>query len=447
MKIKNAHKTNKTSPSFTHSNIGKEVPFLEEHYFFCDWIRVTILIKDQDINYGTISYCSNKDEDKVFDKRNKHQSVTIPNGIKDRLVSVSLKSFKYNDLYEGMLMANQNNTTNSSRKSIVEMLIEKFGIEVISKNGDEFVGIEISGNPTTFFQEHNVWGSSNISGILVDYITGVLKGVNLWDRMTKSEIKKVNSLNVVISELHIATNIKAENKMEKERIMNALMQQSTSSKGTNYSYLTTVSFGKKGHNQLVMYDKEIETKSKLKNSSLLDEIYPLTDGLIRCEIKLGRKWISQNKIRTVKDLLNFIGYDEDNSKLSIDNILNFFIARFKNVKFGQTALNIKEQEKKSGIIVDAIKNKHNFAKPGYSPRYCGHNHHMMYRLWMHGDSINNFMSKTSRYRIVRDIEELIGINILSPCVTGESNIKTESVENLILDRMVFPSHEWEIYHP
>jgi len=419
---------------FTPSNIGNICPLLSNNYFFCDFINVMILVKNQNISFGTSYSKSNVNSGEVFDERLSFESVNI-NG-----KYVSIMSIKFKDLYEEMNMVANNSKTNSKGLTAEDILVNKYGRDVIVDSHEDYIGIKISGNPTSFFQPHNIWGDANISVALQKYIIEVLKGLSLWEQMTEEEQQNVYSLNVVVSEFHITTNLKAESDTEMNNMVTALKQQSDNVYGSKSIKCDTICFGRKGYNQLTFYDKCKETKSKLKNSSLLEMLLPTAERLVRCEIKLGSKWISKYKVPRLNSLLNYIGFIDGNDELSSNNISQFFIKRFKQVNFGQTSINGKELERKVKVIEGAIERKHNFSKQNSKPTYCTGEYLLCFTSWLGGNNPLSMLKRSKAKRIREGLISLIGIDIKSPCIIDESNDgNSNMLQKLIVDRMSSPN--------
>jgi len=188
MKNKKLNNHIQAQSGFTPSNIGNTYPLLSNNYFFCDFINVMILVKNQNICFGTSHSKSNVNSGEVFDERLSFESVNI----NDKYVSIM--SIKLKDLYEEMNMVANNSKTNSIGLTVEGMLVNKYGKDVIVGSREDYVGIKISGNPTSFLQADNIWGDANISAALQKYIIEVLKGLSLWEKMTEDEQQNVYSL-------------------------------------------------------------------------------------------------------------------------------------------------------------------------------------------------------------------------------------------------------------
>jgi len=302
----------------------------------------------------------------------------------------------------------------------------------------DYLMVTISGNPTIFLKKYNVWERADISVLLVDYITTILKGINLWKNMTKGEQCSVQSLNIIVSTMHIVTDIKPENDREMASIMKALKKPSESDKSKPIES-DIISFGAKGYHQLTFYDKSLETKQKLSFfPRLLQSLPTINESLICCKIRLEKKWINKNDVCKLNDLLSYIRYTEGDGKFSSDSILKFFIKRFSQVNFGQTAININDILNKTKVIEGAVKHRHNFSGENDKAIYCNHDYLFCFMSWLEGNKPLERFKRTKSSNIRKGLMTLVDIDISLPCIIDNKSKNSQPLKKLIVDRMVIP---------
>jgi len=230
-------------------------------YSFCDWLTVSAPLKNHPKIYGTTKTESTSTSN-IIKENMDFEHITFNDGLFPQHVSV--KSLTLSDIIKQHEMA-----VKRHKLSMPDILERKYGSWILDANDDDKVAIYISGNPTRFFQGHNIWGSSDKTTLIVDYLVTVLKRLKLWESMTGQEQLNVYNLHVLCSRLDLTTNIEAKSELEKMMIMQTLVTQAIAPRENKRTEnLETVTFGSNEYNMLSIYDKHKEIMNNMNEKNI-----------------------------------------------------------------------------------------------------------------------------------------------------------------------------------
>ena len=218
-------------------------------------------------------------------------------------------------------------------------------------------GLLISGNPTKYFQGHNVWGLDSWV-VVTDFLSSVCErlGVGRWHIVGMSRLDITHSY-VLPTELDVQAALQALSNTTAERWGRPVVKAGT------------VYYGHPKRARLVVYSKAPEFRRHNRASAFSAVELP---PILRLELRLGRNWFDENR-----------WYD-----LASDE---FRLSRWREMV---DRIRISELE---SLDISAM------------PRRC----QKVYGLWVAGVDLAQIYSRSSLYRYAAELREF-GIDIWAP---------------------------------
>jgi II/X family phage/plasmid replication protein len=236
-----------------------------------------------------------------------------------------------------------------------------------------YTHIVFDGNPVKFFQGHNLWGTDDLNGLMIETVHAVSKFLNLtptvndWDLILKGQYQ----LKRVDSTMMIALGSKAD---VQAFLYSAERTAHMRYKGQGIMTKGTLYFGKHSRREsLKMYAKGVEIRAKghelPKGLNDLQELYNWADDKLRLE--------ACTRSMQLKDigLQLACNWDENTPSDTLYRLLN--------------GLNMSEQHTLSAINLD-----------GLPPRLV-----LLYHNWKDGHDIRAMLPKNTFYRYRRQLLE------------------------------------------
>lgn len=394
----------KKSNSIPYSNTGETVPkwntekeaetVQNDPYNFCDWLTIRVAIKHSKGILGDKIQRINPDGVEAWSR---DLWKTVENEASSSS-TVSVKSLTYQDVVEPFLRMKQSDKFNWR-----ERVILRYGAAIDEKTED-YLFLDISGNPTKFLQGQNIWGSDDLRQVCRTYIKTVLQQLKLWEVMTKKERKDVMNLRVWITRFDLTTNFDFENAADKSVFLGSVAQQAESKRGKKQAINTTVYFGSAEYMQVKFYDKLAEVlfnmpklkhaesaesqKDALEYRKFVEKVHTEILGLVRCELRLGRSFIRKN---CGMYLVNVLDYIEKGGLI---------MREIKKLKLGQKGTTVKN-------LKDAQKVLEQMARAKTFPRSVVGS----FVQWKNGETVSDLLPRTTFYRHRKEIMAAVDIDI------------------------------------
>jgi len=423
--------------SSPYSNTGETVYVIDsanrlqstqkDPYQFCDWLTIRVAIKHKS---GVLGDKIQRIDPAGVTAWERDLWKTVENEASSSQV-VSVKSLKYRDVCEPFLRMKQ-----SEKMNWREMVFLRYGA-AIEENSEDFLFLDISGNPTKYLQGQNIWGSSNIREVCIEYIKAVLKQLNLWEKMTAKERKNVLALRVWCTRFDLTTNFDLRTVADKSAFLGAVSKQAESKRGKKQAINSTTYFGSAEYLQVKFYDKANEVAAGLpklnykspkneqshvlKYREFVGKIHDEIMGLVRCELRLGRGFIRKN---CGMYLLSVLEYIEKGGVI---------MGEVKKLKLGQhaTRQSLKEAQKALESMAEAKA----------IPRACVG----IFVNWRNGETCQNLVARATFYKYRKLILEAVNIDI--SLVRTEEKKRRAKVVPLIREIEAAPAFPCEAFEP
>jgi len=418
-----------------HSNTGETVYVMDtansvqniknDPFQFCDWLTVRVAIKHKK---GILGDKILRIDPTGVTAWERDLWKTVENEASSSQV-VSVKSLKYRDVAEPFLRMKQ-----SGKMNWREMLFLRYGA-AIDETTEDFLFLDISGNPTKFLQGQNVWGSNDMRACCLSYIKTILKQLNYWEKMTKKERENVENFHVWCTRFDLTTNFDLGNVADKNAFLSAVSKQAESKRGKKQAINTTTYFGSVEYLQVKFYDKSTEVaanlpklnfqqskdeqKDSLKYRKFAGHIHNEILGLVRCELRLGRGFLRKNCGLYLNSVLEYIEKG------------GLIMREVKKLKLGQHAT--KQSLKEAQRTLEAL------AAAKSLPRACVG----IFVNWRNGETVQNLVARATFYKYRKLILEAVNIDI--SLVRTEEKKRRAKVVPLIREIEAAPAQPSQIF--
>ena len=348
---------------------------------------------------------------------------------------IAMRTMNYAEAIEPLV------TTSMRNKTPLETAIHKrYGSDVslsdVNHQGSLF--LDISGNPTKFMNEGvNVWGCSNMRETITEFVCLQLQKQGFWDLMSAKQKRQVLDLNFYVTQFDFTTNLKFKTEQDMKEFLDVLNAQAEAKHSKKSTTHGSCYFGSRNWIRTVFYDKSKEVlanskKLKLKNSMNDDEkkrvilqqnkvaeavLY--AQNLVRFEVRIGKDYIRDKKLKKLKDLIDHLEETEIVTSQGKEIERNVFMnKRLEALNLGQMPLNNDEIEQAKNTV-DRL------ADAGEIAKSCKGT----FRIWMTGQNPREVVSKATFYRHRKEILEAVFIDI--NCIRQDELERREAAKKVV----------------
>ena len=205
------------------------------------------------------------------------------------------------------------------------------------ENREKLFLVEISGNPTKFFQGHNVFADGNVDIAVICQ----MMACDIFARMglvpSAEDMVRWSLGYFKISRIDGNINLQVNDPEKVNAVVNTLNKTVTNRASKSCHFRnnrggSTVSFGSNGYKKVQFYDKYAEQikagHGPVEDLDYRDEILEEAKGVIRFETRFGGEWFSKKKeLQYACDwefgtLAELVKQEFDNLDIGVNNILN-----------------------------------------------------------------------------------------------------------------------------
>lgn len=264
----------------------------------------------------------------------------------------------------------------------------------------EYRLIEITGNPTKFFQGHNLLGSNDIHGLAMAMCEEVCRRYDIEIDLADYQMWKEQRF--YMKRLDITAMFHVGTEDDVALYLNALNQvaSAATSQSKEQRYATSIYFGSKSNIEMKAYGKYNECLIKKGGVQRLptthpdyDDLIEFAKGKIRFEFGYGGAWFSHN----------------DRFMFDLRDIDTMFKEQIKKIKFGGAAMNKNSFKQAEIKAIDT---------PAAALFY-------RWKEGKTGKSLQGNLSKATYYRHRKILLDL-GFNLSKPCPPA-NKIKADNV--------------------
>lgn len=285
-------------------------------------------------------------------------------------------------------------------------------VAVRSVRGSDGTGdcshIYISGNLVKFFQGHNVFGTDDLRGLLMDFLLHLPNVLDL--DVCESPIAHVDE--ALLKRVDINYSFRCESSEQVENWIAAVERCATLRyRGRGVMSSGTLYYGKNSRRwSLKFYNKKrevIDNRSKHRNVN--KSILEYADGLLRCEVVLRGMELNSRGLRTVKDFEDL----EDNG------VCELFERYLRNFDIGVLDMKTLDYKTELSGVEQAA-----------------------YTLWLQGFDLREVYPRATFYRHKKSILDKLNINVAIPCDGGFKKLTYPTIE--FVKAKFEPTPSWAI---
>jgi len=438
-------------------------------YSFCDWITVRVPIRHNKPFFGKTSAVLDDPDNggEILWYKHLHRQVTHESSHSS---VVNILSLSRDDV-----LSNYNDRSACGGLNKLESALFKYGDDIYNR-GYKYILLEISGNPTKFYQGHNVWGYFDVELVVQFFVRDILSrcGLSIGSELDE----RIRANDFYVTRFDLTTNIDMKSATKKHILLDQLSKQATARKGKSNINGSTVEIGRRGRLLRKFYDKAQEIHAncnllKLPNLSMttIPDRIASPDVVEEAEKQFARviidsdpettlfemkKWERYTRERleltlfmnrALKDIMGYVRFEVSFGikHLSLKKVFTFyhFLSLFSD--FGSTLLSELDQIKLGVMSMsdNEIERMKADLERLVSEKKLSRSVLATFNQWSSGLSVcEPVLSKATFYRHRKALMSLFpSVDISIPCTINRA-VKSEPIADVIKANFASPSDDY-----